>query len=76
MLFMGVIAGIGGILAFGLPETLGAPFVEKVEDIDILFQSKKPLLSWWSSQKLKEVQQQNAEAQRARLKESKFSGEI
>jgi len=60
MLFMGAFSGATALLALTLPETLGNPLVEKIEDIDLLLQNKKGFFSWWSSDKLRRVQEEHA----------------
>jgi len=61
MLFMGGVSAVGLLLATTLPETLGAPLVEKLDDVDVIFQNKKPFFAWWGSEKVKEVRARNTE---------------
>jgi MFS transporter, OCT family, solute carrier family 22 (organic cation transporter), member 4/5 len=43
MLFMGLCALLGGVLSFWLPETLGSPLCETMEDVDNLGKGAKPI---------------------------------
>ena len=46
---MSVVALVGSVLSLFLPETLGAPFVENVEDVKQLKASSKPFFAVWSA---------------------------
>ena len=59
---MGSCAVLGGLLALLLPETLGQPLVESLDDIDKLGKGTKSFFSWWSTEKLRKHQAQNASA--------------
>ena len=48
----------GGLLAVVLPETLGMPFPEKIDDIYGLYKNKKPWWKWMSRKELKALQEQ------------------
>jgi len=60
MLFMGLVAAVGTFLTLLLPETLGAPLVESIDDQKLMYENKKKFFSWWSSEKLKEMEEQKA----------------
>ena len=49
MIIMSVVALVGSVLSLFLPETLGAPFVENVEDVKELKASSKPFFAVWSA---------------------------
>ena len=48
MIIFGVCTFAGAILSLWLPETLGAPLVESLDEIYILHKHAKPILAWWS----------------------------
>jgi hypothetical protein len=48
MIIFGATTFIGAIISLGLPETLGAPLVESLDEIYILHKYSKPTFSWWS----------------------------
>lgn len=52
MLIMAGVALVGCLLCLFLPETLGAPFVEDVEDVATLRKNSKPFFAVWSSETL------------------------
>lgn len=54
MLLMGGCALFGGVLSLLLPETLGAPLMEDLNEIDLLFENQKSFFTCWSKKKLKE----------------------
>ncbi len=58
MLFMGGCSIFGGLLALLLPETLGQPLVESIEDVDLMG-PRKSFFSWWSKEKLEERTEHN-----------------
>jgi len=68
MLFMGAVAALGTALTLLLPETLGAPLVESVKDQKLMYENDKKFFSWWSSEKLKEVQEAQAAKRRTQAK--------
>ncbi len=62
MLFMGGFSIFGGFLALMLPETLGQPLVESIEDVDDMFSTGKSLWTWWSSEQVEEHLQERTRA--------------
>ena len=61
LLIFGSTSFIAAVLALLLPETLGAPLVESLDELVILQKFSKPLLSWWSLEQVNEnVQKINA----------------
>ena len=54
MIIFGATTFLAAILSLGLPETLGAPLVESLDEIYILHKHSKPFLSWWSTQQVEE----------------------
>ena len=52
MIVMGVCALIGGLLTIMLPETLGTLLCENMDDLEDLKRDGKPVLAWWSKDKL------------------------
>ena len=47
------------ILTFWLPETLGSPLVESLDEIYILYENSKPIHKWWSKEKVnKNIEEQ------------------
>jgi hypothetical protein len=54
LLIFGVASFVSALLTFLLPETLGAPLVESFEELIVLRNHAKPLLSWWSSKQVDE----------------------
>lgn len=40
------------ILSLWLPETLGSPLVESLDEIYLLHKHSKPLLKWWSKEQI------------------------
>ena len=52
MIIFGSTTFLAGVLSIWLPETLGAPFVESLDEIYILHKYSKPLFSWWSVQQV------------------------
>ena len=53
MIIMAAVALFGCLLCLLLPETLGAPFVENVDDVKRLSQNSKPFFAVWSPTTLK-----------------------
>ena len=43
---------MAAILSLLLPETLGAPLVESLDELLIIRKHSKPLLSWWSTEQV------------------------
>ena len=43
---------VSGCVALWLPETLGSPFVETLEDLMVLREHAKPFFAWWSASKV------------------------
>ena len=43
---------IAAILSLLLPETLGAPLVESLDELLVIRKYSKPLLSWWSTEQV------------------------
>ena len=39
---------LAAVLSLALPETLGAPFIESLDEIYILQKHSKPFMNWWS----------------------------
>ena len=54
LLIFGTISIVGGISAFWLPETLGSPLVESLDEIYIIYKYSKPILKWWSTEEVNE----------------------
>ena len=52
MIIFGSTTFIGAIISLGLPETLGAPLVESLDEIYILHKHSKPTFSWWSKEQI------------------------
>ena len=48
MIIFGSTTFLAAILALLLPETLGAPLVESLDELFLLHKYAKPLFSWWS----------------------------
>jgi len=57
MLLMGCVATVGMVSTVLLPETLGAPLVECVDDQKVLYQNPKPFFSWWSTRTRRKVEE-------------------
>ncbi len=70
MLFMGIASLIGGALALLLPETLGEPLVEFIDDVDELGKNGKPFFSWWSKAKVDEHLEEQLERQKTKHREN------
>ena len=71
MLFMGGSALFGGLLALLLPETLGSPMMNSLDELDDISERTKPMLKWWSKQKLEETLERNTRARAERLDAAK-----
>ena len=54
MIIFGCTTFIGAIVSLRLPETLGAPLVETLDEIYILHKHSKPTFSWWSKAQINE----------------------
>ena len=54
MIIFGATTFIAAILSLKLPETLGAPLVESLDEIYILHKYSKPFFRWWSSEEIKD----------------------
>ena len=52
MIIFGSTTFVGAMLALKLPETLGAPLVESLDEIYILHKYSKPMFSWWSTRQI------------------------
>ena len=64
MVFMGACALVGGALAVLLPETLGAPMMNSLEELDGISSRTKPTFAWWSKSQLEAALEKN-KAERA-----------
>ena len=42
-----------------LPETLGVPLVESIDEVENLYVRTKPFFAWWSRDQLKESVEKN-----------------
>ena len=51
-LIFGATSIASAIIALYLPETLGAPLVESLDELLLLKRYSKPILSWWSSKQV------------------------
>ena len=49
LILFGSLSILAGILACWLPETLGSPLVESLDDLYVVREHSKPFFSWWSS---------------------------
>ena len=49
MIVMSVVALVGSVLCLFLPETLGVPYAENVEDVKQLKTNAKPFFAIWSA---------------------------
>ena len=54
LIIFGVTNLAAGVLTFWLPETLGSPLVESLDEIYILYQNSKPIYKWWSKEKVRQ----------------------
>ena len=61
MLLMGGASILGGLLAALLPETLGSPLVETLEEAEQLGEGGKPFFAYWSTKKLAEETEKQAQ---------------
>ena len=52
LIIFGATTFIAAILSLLLPETLGAPLVESLDELLIIRKHSKPLLSWWSTEQV------------------------
>ena len=63
LLFMGLCSLVGAALALLLPETLGSPYIETLEDVENMGEYSKPFFSWWTTKQLKEhIEKQQGKA--------------
>ena len=53
MIIFGSFTFVAGALSLMLPETLGAPLLESLDELSVLRTYAKPLLSWWSTAQVK-----------------------
>ena len=61
LILFGSTSFVAAVLACWLPETLGAPLVESLDELYILHKYSKPVFSWWSSAQVnKNVEKINA----------------
>ena len=61
MIIFGSTTFVAAILSLLLPETLGAPLIESLDELFLLHKYSKPLLSWWSLEQVNNnVEQINA----------------
>ena len=70
MLLMGGASILGGLLAALLPETLGSPLVETLEEAEQLGEGGKPFFAYWSTKRLAEETEKQAQ-RIAKLRASK-----
>ena len=64
LVVLGLTALSGGILAIWLPETLGVPLMETLQEVDELDGAEtKPFFEWWSKKRLREQQLRYAQNQ-------------
>lgn len=54
MIIFGSTTFIAALLSLQLPETLGAPLVESMDEIYILHKYSKPFFRWWSTEEVKD----------------------
>ena len=54
MIIFGSTTFIAALLSLKLPETLGAPLVESLDEIYILHKYSKPFFHWWSPEQIKD----------------------
>ena len=52
MIIFGGTTFVAAVISLGLPETLGAPLVESLDEIYILHKHSKPTFSWWSKEQI------------------------
>ena len=45
---------VAAVLSLLLPETLGAPLIESLDELQLIRKYSKPLLSWWSTDQVNE----------------------
>ena len=53
LIIFGVTNLAAGVLTFWLPETLGSPLVESLDEIYILYKHSKQIHKWWSTAQVK-----------------------
>ena len=53
MIIFGCTTFLAATLSLGLPETLGAPLIESLDEIYLLHKHSKPFVSWWSAEQVK-----------------------
>ena len=54
LVLFGSASMVSAISALWLPETLGAPLVEELDELRIIREHSKPFFSWWSSTKVRD----------------------
>ena len=54
MIIFGSTTFIAALLSLQLPETLGAPLVESMDEIYVLHKYSKPFFRWWSTEEVKD----------------------
>ena len=52
LIIFGSTTFVAAVLSLWLPETLGSPLVESLDEIYLLHKYSKPLLSWWSKEQI------------------------
>ena len=49
LLIFGSTTFVAALLSLLLPETLGAPLIESIDELLVIRKHAKPLLAWWST---------------------------
>ena len=75
MIIFGSTTFVAAVLSLWLPETLGAPLVESLDEIYILHKHSKPIFSWWTTEQINQnIEKINSlSAQRTQRKSSRVS---
>ena len=67
LIIFGSTTFIAAVLSLWLPETLGSPLVESLDEIYLLHKYSKPLFSWWSKEQINQnIEKMNALSTRRR----------
>ena len=67
LIIFGSTTFIAAVLSLWLPETLGSPLVESLDEIYLLHKYSKPLFSWWSKEQINQnIEKINALSTRRR----------